>query len=335
MEQSKTDRLKRHIQDAIRNGEFPPGSTLPSVKQLCARYGVSKHTVSQALSNLNEQRIIEVSHGRKTRVLMPEKRIRLVHCGHGGPDFSTFWQPFFNGILKELDRHPGFQLTVEPLRVRTETPEKLPPCQSVVSMGTDSDILLRTLPEGTPAIFVYDYPETTPCSCVSSDFIPAFRELAELLRGRRSIAVFNQFEKNETHGINLQKLRLCREIMREAGLRVHDVYRKTCEDPMTAGYRMLLSLRDAPPDAVLLGTDDMAVGIYRAAHELGLRIPDDLAVCGCNNLPVADFLLPSLTSIALDAEAQGETALRMLIEHPEAPAVRTLFPARLVRRESL
>ena len=96
MEQSKTDRLKRHIQDAIRNGEFPPGSILPSVKQLCARYGVSKHTVSQALSNLNEQRIIEVSHGRKTRVLMPEKRIRLVHCGHGGPDFSTFWQPFFN-----------------------------------------------------------------------------------------------------------------------------------------------------------------------------------------------------------------------------------------------
>ena len=37
MEQSKTDRLKRHIQDAIRNGEFQPGSTLPSVKQLCAR----------------------------------------------------------------------------------------------------------------------------------------------------------------------------------------------------------------------------------------------------------------------------------------------------------
>ena len=49
----------------------------------------------------------------------------------------------------------------------------------------------------------------------------------------------------------------------------------------------------------------MAVGVYRAAHELGLRIPDDLAVCGCNNLPVADFLLPSQTSIALDAEAQG------------------------------
>ena len=80
MEQSKTDQLKRRIQDAIRDGEFPPGSTLPSVKQLCTRYGVSKHTVSQALSNLNELRIIEVSHGRKTRVLMPEKRIRLVHC---------------------------------------------------------------------------------------------------------------------------------------------------------------------------------------------------------------------------------------------------------------
>ena len=39
--------------------------------------------------------------------------------------------------------------------------------------------------------------------------------------------------------------------------------------------------------------------------------------------------------IQAHAEAQGETALRMLIEHPEAPAVRTLFPARLVRRESL
>ncbi len=338
MQQSKTEVLKRAILNAIRSGEYPPGSTLPPVKTLTRLYNVSKHTVSQALSNLHELHVIEVSHGRKTRVLKQEKRIRLFHFGVGGPELYPFWKPFYEGIADELERHPGFQLTVEPLTARNlDFLLKEPDFQGALFLGSDAETLNRTMPEQLPAISVYDYHEKYSKSYISSDFETPIRELAFRLheRGRKRVAIFNQFEKANTHGVNRRKLRIFRETMREFGFRITESYWKISQCILTGGYEMLMELRQSPPDAVFLGTDDMAPGVYRAAQELGLRIPDDLSVCGCNDLPIAQFMLPPLASIALDAREQGVLACRQLIEHPDDPPLRLLLPARLIPRESI
>ncbi|EWM19351.1 LacI family DNA-binding transcriptional regulator [Kutzneria sp. 744] len=82
-----------------------------------------------------------------------------------------------------------------------------------------------------------------------------------------------------------------------------------------AGYsagRDLLSLTQ-PPSAVFAGNDLQALGLYEAARELGLRIPDDLSVVGFDDLPMARWVGPPLTTIRQPLVAMAETAARLAL----------------------
>ena len=56
------------------------------------------------------------------------------------------------------------------------------------------------------------------------------------------------------------------------------------------------------------------MGAYRAIHELGVSIPEDVAVASFNDISVAQFLNPPLTTIRLPSEEIGETAVELLLE---------------------
>lgn len=83
-----------------------------------------------------------------------------------------------------------------------------------------------------------------------------------------------------------------------------------------SGYRLtkIILERKNRPDAIVTCNDNMAVGAYRAAHELGLRIPDDLAIASFNDISVAQFLTPPLSTVRVPAEEIGETAVDLLME---------------------
>lgn len=85
---------------------------------------------------------------------------------------------------------------------------------------------------------------------------------------------------------------------------------------LEAGYRLagaLLDLSD-PPDALMTINDNMAIGAYRAIQERGLAIPGDIAVVSFNDIPVAQFLTPPLTTVRIQSEAIGEVAVELLLE---------------------
>ncbi len=65
-------------------------------------------------------------------------------------------------------------------------------------------------------------------------------------------------------------------------------------------------------DAVLTN-DEMASGVYRALYEHGLKIPQDIFVCGCDGLPVGMHLFPFLTTVVLDYDDLGRRAIRHLL----------------------
>ncbi|MGW1673151.1 LacI family DNA-binding transcriptional regulator [Streptomyces sp. NPDC002324] len=85
------------------------------------------------------------------------------------------------------------------------------------------------------------------------------------------------------------------------------------------GYRgareLLTSTR--PPTAIFAGADVAATGVFRAAAELGLRIPEDLSLAGYNNTSVAALAPVSLTSVDQAGAMMGETAARLLLERIE------------------
>jgi LacI family transcriptional regulator len=98
-------------------------------------------------------------------------------------------------------------------------------------------------------------------------------------------------------------------------------------------------------DAVFAGNDQMALGVLRAAHRLGRRVPEDLAVVGVDNLPESAHFWPSLTTVRQRLRASGALAVEevdQLIqnskptrrEHNGAEAKITLLQPELIVRES-
>ncbi|MCL6537374.1 MAG: LacI family DNA-binding transcriptional regulator [Acidothermus sp.] len=84
----------------------------------------------------------------------------------------------------------------------------------------------------------------------------------------------------------------------------------------------LLALPD-PPTAIFAGSDQQALGVYEAARQRGLRIPQDLSVVGFDDLPVARWLSPPLTTVRQPLTAMGRTAAEMLLNLIEGTKLRT------------
>jgi DNA-binding LacI/PurR family transcriptional regulator len=68
------------------------------------------------------------------------------------------------------------------------------------------------------------------------------------------------------------------------------------------------------PTALFAGNDTIAVGAISAVHEAGLSVPGDIAIVGFDDLPVAAYVAPRLTTVATQAIAQGEQAALAAIE---------------------
>ncbi|BAJ30274.1 MULTISPECIES: LacI family DNA-binding transcriptional regulator [Kitasatospora] len=89
-----------------------------------------------------------------------------------------------------------------------------------------------------------------------------------------------------------------------------------------------------PPRAVVCDDDVVASGLYRAAGELGLRIPTDLSVVGMDDVPVAELLSPPLTTVDLPGERLGRAGLALLaalLGGEAPPPVAPLATALVVR----
>jgi LacI family transcriptional regulator len=107
------------------------------------------------------------------------------------------------------------------------------------------------------------------------------------------------------------------------------------------GYRCASELLDLPdpPSAIFCFRDIMAMGAYDAIKSRGLRIPDDIALVGFDNLEVvAEHLNPPLTTVELPHYQMGEWAVQQLLRPDALPGAEPrpyLMPCRLVERASL
>ncbi len=100
--------------------------------------------------------------------------------------------------------------------------------------------------------------------------------------------------------------------------------------------RELLAL-DEPPTAVFACNDLMAIGAICAASQKKLRIPQDIAIIGCDDIASASFTNPSLTTVAQPKHEMGAAAVEMLVERirdKSKPTTRRLLPTELVLRDS-
>lgn len=100
------------------------------------------------------------------------------------------------------------------------------------------------------------------------------------------------------------------------------------------GASQLLGLPD-PPTAIVASSDQMAVGALRAIHAHGLRVPEDVSVVGFDDSPLASYVVPALTSVAIPMYEIGRQALLLLLQVREGGRGRSVvLPTQLRVRES-
>jgi LacI family transcriptional regulator, galactose operon repressor len=103
-----------------------------------------------------------------------------------------------------------------------------------------------------------------------------------------------------------------------------------------AATRLLLQ-RDPAMTAIFVHSDTMAIGVLSALADAGRRVPEDVAVVGCDDMPFAAYLIPPLTSLRVPFAETGEQAVGLLLrsiagEPPPEEPVR--LPVELIVRSS-
>jgi LacI family transcriptional regulator len=108
----------------------------------------------------------------------------------------------------------------------------------------------------------------------------------------------------------------------------------TYESGLARGRELLE--RPVPPTAIFAGNDEMASGVYGAAHELGLRIPKDVSIIGFDDAPIASRLWPAMTSVRLPVKDMGRVAAEKLFAKPKEAAKLSSgdFTPSLIERQS-
>jgi DNA-binding LacI/PurR family transcriptional regulator len=364
----KPEPYYRHIYksllDSIEGGEFPPGAKIPSEKELCGQFEVSRITSKRALELLAEQGYINRFPGRGSFV--------VEHRGQAGPamrtigyvvsDFSdNFGTPLLFTIEK-LCAELGYHLILK--RTRESVAEEAAAIASLVAMEVDGLLLvpvhgeyyneeiLKLILNKKPLAFVDRKMRGLSAPSFSTDNISAAKIGAEYLLGlgHRNIAFYSGPIKNTSsvedrrrgfiyaHAVNSIPIN---EDFFCTGLTSTWTYPFSEKSNIESDIEQVKAHLLAYPaiSAAFAAEYKMALIIKSAAERIGRRIPEDLSILTFDS-PPAIAGIPAFTHLSQDKESIGRRAMETLHAMisgqirtsalPQDLLGETLFPARLV-----
>ncbi|MBM4428421.1 MAG: LacI family transcriptional regulator [Chloroflexi bacterium] len=130
-----------------------------------------------------------------------------------------------------------------------------------------------------------------------------------------------------------------RSALQQAGFPVEESLLVRGDFHAPSGHSAALQLLQLTPrpTAIFVCNDMMAIGALRAASQLGLRVPEDVAIIGFDDIELASYISPSLTTVAQPKLEMGQLAVKLLFERmgdPSLPPRHTVLATTLVVRES-
>lgn len=193
----------------------------------------------------------------------------------------------------------------------------------------------------------------TPVARFGTDNRSGMRQIAELLarRGIEEAGFIGELTSNPQFD-HLERLALLRGELAARGIRLREesVIVRSGGDvpdrPRMGNYSEpdgmealdILLARKALPRAVVCGNDNIAMGVLKRAHDLGLKVPEELGIIGCDDAPWSKFLHPGLTTLHQPLEKLGAAAVEFVLEkrlHPEMENRSMQMEPVLVERESV
>lgn len=343
---------------AITTSETEPGPERVTMAHVARRAGVSSTTVSHVLSGKRPvgaatqeevlQAIGELGY-RPNRVARSLRTRRSQMIAVIVPDITN---PFYGVVTR------GLADTLDEAGYRSYV------CNTDASSERERDFVADALDRGvegivmslvhndpsdvtvirrarTPLVLLADGEEIPGVDQVTADDRAGARLATQHLiaRGARRVAMITgpagtsvDRVKGYADALAAAGLPHDRSLMREGGW---------LRDGGRDAMRSLIASA-SPPDAVFCANDLMAIGAMDAARQLGLRIPDDVALAGFDDIEAAALLTPPLTTVINPAYEVGQAAGRLILDRmiegkdavPEGASRRVVLPCRIAERSS-
>ncbi|WP_206911626.1 LacI family transcriptional regulator [Enterococcus sp. DIV0840] len=149
-----------------------------------------------------------------------------------------------------------------------------------------------------------------------------------------------EYTRGSSRLLEDKRLLIFKEILAQKKL-LNEAFILKAPFTVASGYEVMKDFLSQHPDhfpsAFFASSDALAVGALKAIQEVGLKVPDDISVIGFNDISVAKYVSPPLTTIKVHTEWMGELAIETVLSiiHEQAPVARKITIAtELIERAS-
>ena len=209
----------------------------------------------------------------------------------------------------------------------------------VMSPDIDAEALVDNLPADCPVVLLNCAVEGSDFDSLNIDnFGGAHAMVSHLVAlGHRRIAFITGHERNHDAA---ERLRAYRAAVEEGGAEWREEWERAGDFTEASGYRAAAEIAalSPRPTAIFAANDSMAIGALSALREAGVRVPEDIAVAGFDDIPISRYMSPPLTSVHVAISELGERATRTLLhavdEKNRHRKHQETMPTTLVIRES-
>ncbi len=333
----------------------------PTQVDVARRAGVSRATVSYVLNGLTDGRV-QISGETKQRVLdaiaelgyEPDAQAQALRSGSTKtialliPDLQNPHFCEFASGVEGAARAAGYHILLSSTTLNDDYAVEIFRDLSrrrfdgliitgsfILESAEAQATLARVRQRGLPVV---EMGELHGVDSVFTDYREATKEaVAYLLSlGHRRIGFVYGVG---SHALGLDRLEPYRESLRAAGISVEPELIVECGPKIEDGYQAAVKLLKITPrpTVIIVINDLLAISTIRAAADLGLSVPSDLSVVSYDDIPMANYLVPRLTTVTKDAYAAGQKAFEVLLarrQNPELPRQTIHMPAKLIVRES-
>lgn len=331
------------------------------LSDIAERSKVSVSTVSRVLNNhqhVNEEKrravlkvAEELGYDLPRYALDPKKapHVILVTMHERDPDSdpaTAGWESFNHLVSRGAQpvlRRAGFSVSLYHPELPTDALHSLfkdGPLKGLLIIGgsVPSGLLDALNSRNVPFVIAGAHVDPSKGSSIMADILQGTRQVASHLvsLGRERIALINGPASTITSRLKADGWRLG---LASHGMLSNEACHLGGEFSAKAGYDLTLNMLERSPDvdAVMYADDFMALGGLKALAEAGLRVPEDVAVVGFHDYPIATFTMPSLTTVGFDMVRMGSIAAHRLLHLLEGgdPSPWTLqLPTTLIVRRS-
>ncbi|MES5824550.1 LacI family DNA-binding transcriptional regulator [Streptomyces sp. RG80] len=338
-------------------GRQRPGS--PTLEEVAALAGVGRGTVSRVVNNAAgvkestrravERAIDELGYVPNLAARsLAARRADAVALALTEQDWRQFGEPFFSEIIRSVGdalADTSAQLLLTLVRTDIERQRFVEYARGgrvdgvlLLSVRADDRLPDMLADAELPTVLLGRRSGDERVTYVDADNVGGARGAVEhLLRGgrRRIAAVTGPLDMYVTQC----RLRGYREALAAAGVEALPSLVVEGDFTEDSGRRATAELLARHPDvdAVFAASDTMAAGALGVLRAAGRRVPEDVAVIGFDDFPLAQHTEPSLTTVRQPLEEIGRTMVRLLMEEMEQPEVawrHVILRTRLVVRGS-